>query len=80
METEIFKDIPWYEWLYQVSNLWNAKSLINNKWKFVEKLLKHNKDKVWYLHINLYKNKKAKIYLIHRLVCLTFLDNPENKP
>lgn len=28
---EIWKDIPWFEWLYQVSTLWNIKSLEHKK-------------------------------------------------
>ena len=49
MNEEIWKDIPWYEWLYQASNLWNIKSLIS--WK--EKILKANKTKRWYLQLRL---------------------------
>jgi len=41
METqEIFKDIPWYEWLYQVSNLGNVKSL-----NYLRTWKEHNKSK-----------------------------------
>ena len=76
MKQEVFKDITWYEWLYQVSNLGNVKSL--KFWK--EKIMKNRKDNIWYLHISLSKNKKITLYKTHRLVCITFLDNPENKP
>lgn len=75
MEQEIWKDIPWYEWLYQVSNLWNVKSL--KFWK--ERILKFLKDKNWYLFVCLSKYNKTKNLKIHRLVCLSFLDNSENK-
>lgn len=27
MNQEIWKDVVWYEWLYQISNLWRVKSL-----------------------------------------------------
>jgi hypothetical protein len=44
MEEEIYKDIVWYEWLYQISNLWNVKSLerqtFNGKHKY-KRILKH---------------------------------------
>jgi len=32
------------------------------------------------MRVGLYKNKKRKIFLIHRLVAQTFIPNPENKP
>jgi len=84
---ETFKDIVWYEWLYQVSNLGNVKSLERKvKWWHwnlkleKEKILKRWKDKWWYLLIYLCNNWIKKTFRIHRLVALTFLKNPENKP
>lgn len=74
---EIFRDIPWYEWLYQVSNLGNVKSL-NYRWHNIEHILKPKKD--IYLRITLFKNNKAKIYWIHRLVLLVFTENQNNLP
>lgn len=76
---EIFKDISWYEGLYQVSNKGNIKSLWNNLTK-KEKILKFQKHTKWYMFVVLSKNNIKKIYTVHRLVCLAFLDNPENKP
>lgn len=78
METEIWKDINGYEWKYQISNLGNIKSLNYNKTK-KEKILKYNKNKKGYLYTSLWKNNLVKNYLIHRLVWLAFLKNPENK-
>lgn len=75
METEIWKDIVWYEWLYQVSNMGNIKGL----WNWKEKILKRWKNKDWYLYIGLYNNWIRKTFKIHRLVALTFINNPENK-
>ena len=72
---EVFKDIKGYEWLYQVSNLWRVKSL--KFWR--KKILKLNKNENWYLQITLSKNTDIKKYFVHRLVCLTFIENPENK-
>lgn len=75
---EIWKDIEWYEWLYQVSNMWNIKSLnYNRTWK--EKILKWSSLKNWYKWVALSKDKKINTFLIHRLVWLTFLQNKENK-
>lgn len=71
---EIWKDIPWYEWLYQVSNLWNIKWL---KYNILKKL---NANKYWYIDIVL-SNKWLLTYkLVHRLVAQAFIPNPENKP
>lgn len=66
---EIYKDIPWYEW-YQVSNLGNVRSLIEN-----ERILKSSIKKSWYLYVNI----KKKHHYIHRIVAQSFITNPENK-
>lgn len=68
---EIWKDIKGYEGLYQVSNLGNVKSLKYGR----EKILKGYKNYKGYLTVKLLKNKKSKIYLIHRLVAICFLPN-----
>lgn len=75
---EIWKDIPWYEGLYQVSNTWKVASLffknnIINKKDF--RLRKPLIDKDWYLLMNLNK----KMYKVHRLVALAFIPNHEDK-
>lgn len=69
---EIWKDIIWYEWLYQVSNLGNVKSLFRYK-----KILSPSKWR--YLRVSLTKESVTKDYSIHRLVAQTFIQNPENK-
>ena len=85
METEIFKNIIWFEWLYQISNKGNVKSLERKvKWWHnnlrieKEKLLKPYNAK-WYLYIELSNEWIRKKYLIHRLVANAFIPNPENK-
>lgn len=65
---EIWKDIPDYEGIYQVSNLGRVKSFKRNK----EIILKLCKDKEGYLHVSLYKNKNVKSHTIHRLVLFSF--------
>ena len=71
---EVFKDVPGYEELYQVSNLGNVKSLITGK------ILSPGINTCGYLHVILCKNGKQKYYLIHRLVAQAFIPNPDNYP
>lgn len=72
MQDEVWKDIPSYEGLYQVSNLGNVKSL--NKYHHKrEQILKPKKDKYGYLCVRLSKNGELKDFTIHRLVMLSFV-------
>ena len=75
-EIEIWKDIPDYKGLYQVSNLGRIKSLYFGK----ERILKTHKDKYGYLISHLHNNSKGKTHFVHRLVALAFIPNPENYP
>lgn len=71
MEKEIWKDIPNYEGLYQVSDLGRVKSLFYNK----EKILKPAISTNLYLFVNLYKEKKVKQFRVHQLVAMSFLNH-----
>lgn len=73
---EIFKDIIGYEGLYQVSNLGNIKSLKYNR----EKILKLSINRYGYVVITLCKDSKKKLYTVHRLVALAFINNTNNYP
>lgn len=68
---EIYKDIPWYEWLYQASNLWQIKSLWNSK-KRKEKILKLQ-DIKWYKRVKLFSYWWYEKILVHRLVMMSFV-------
>ena len=83
---EIWKDIPGYEGMYQVSNLGRVKSLDRIKTNkligkhFVkEKLMKLRLSSRGYLSVGLTKNGKQVGYRVHRLVAQAFIPNPENK-
>lgn len=71
---EIFKDVPNYEGIYQVSNLGTVKSLKFGK----EKILKQSK-RTNYMYVLLYKNNKTKTFDTHQLVAITFLNHIPNR-
>lgn len=67
---KLYKNIPWYEWHYEVSNSWEVFSI--KFWK--KKELSRIKNKEWYLVVWLCKDWKVKIHRIHRLVAELFLE------
>lgn len=74
---EIWKDIPGYEGLYQVSSKGNVRSLNWRNCGFVRNLYlkKHNRG---YRHVELAKDGTRKAFTVHRLVAMTFIPNPNN--
>lgn len=79
MIKEIWKPIPGYEGLYEVSNKGNVRSLNymhTGKWKTI-KLIKHKNG---YLMVCLCKDGKIKQASVHRLVASAFIPNPDNLP
>lgn len=87
MQKEVFKDIPGYEGIYQVSNLGNVKSLSRNIYKLDGTLKKISKnillklfldDKGYYM-VKLYNNNSKKTFKVHKLVAITFLNHTPNK-
>lgn len=84
--SEIWKDIPHYEGLYQVSNYGRVKSLerFQQNHSKLQRVPERIKAQVLkpngYQAVNLYKNGRGKMEYVHRLVAMAFLDNPERKP
>lgn len=76
---EIWKDIPEYEGLYQVSNLGNVLSLNYANRGYAKQLVpkSNNSGRLW---VELFKDGKRKAMLIHRLVAMAFIPNPNNYP
>lgn len=67
-------DIPGYEGLYKAN--------INGQiWSDIrKKYLKQKINKYGYNCLTLYKNKKKNSVIVHRLIALTFISNPKDKP
>jgi hypothetical protein len=85
---ELWKDVPNYEGLYQVSDLGRVKSLRmlknssrNTKKTFLtnEKILKQTINKNYFV-VALYSNSKSRRFLVHQLIAITFLEHiPDRK-
>jgi len=77
---EIWKDVPQYEGIYQVSNKGRVKSLdrLNSSdRKCKGSILKLQKTGNGYLKIELYKNNSYKRFSVHRLVMSCFKGDSE---
>lgn len=83
----VWKDVLGFEGLYQISNKGEVKSILRfepssgraGMW-YRERILKSHLDKDGYPQVILHRDGKSYTYKIHRLVALTFLENPENLP
>jgi hypothetical protein len=75
---EVWKDIKDFEGLYQVSNLGNVKRL-KSKRVLSERLIGRSIDRYGYVKRVLSKNGKNFCFTEHRLVGMTFIENPEDK-
>lgn len=75
---EVWRDIPYYENIYQVSNFGRVKSLArktkqNDKRRFIKtKILKQQVNKFGYKVVTLRKDNTRKEYKVHRLVLYGF--------
>lgn len=86
MEKEIWKDVKGYEEYYEINQYGVVKSkdrTINRFYgqitvtgKIMKQKLNHN----GYSTIQLTKNGKQKRYMVHRLVAIAFIPNPNNLP
>ena len=69
---EVWKDIPEYEGVYQVSNLGRVKSLNYNR-EGIERVLKPSPNNYGHYQVNLYRGGARKMNSVHRLVMLAFI-------
>lgn len=72
--TEVIKEIKGFEGRYTISNLGIVRSLLTNK------IMKQHITKFGYARINLRyaHSRKFKGFLVHRLVAMNFIPNPNN--
>ena len=70
---EIWKDIPGYEGLYEVSNKGRVRSFHYGK----ERIMKLISNSVGYYKISLFKGGLYKRMYVHRLVAQAFIPNPD---
>ena len=68
MKKEVWKSIPGYEELYEVSNLGKVKSLRNNK-------ILHPSKEHGYLKTSLRKDGTQRKFAVHQLVAMAFLNH-----
>lgn len=73
---EIWRDIPGYDGLYQVSNIGRVRSFV--KWKGYEtpRIMSQNEDRKGYSRCTI----KGKFIPVHRLVAMAFIENICGKP
>jgi len=82
------KDIKSYEGLYAVTKdgkVWSYPKSNRNKkgmWLKQHRIEKKriNGTKYIIVSVGLWKNKKRKLFLVHRLVAMAYIPNPKNKP
>lgn len=81
--SEIWKDIPGYEGLYQVSNKGRIKALsrLRKNGRFRKEQVLKNTECKGYEKIKLCDDMmNSKRYFVHRLVATAFICNPDNLP
>ncbi len=78
LDKEVFKEIVGYNGIYLVSNY--GRVWTNYRKNGKERLLKEIVNSDGYLAVNLYMDGLMKTELIHRLVGLNFIANPQGKP
>ena len=72
---EVWKPVPDYEGLYEVSNLGRVRSLYNGY-----RILKQAIGTRGYKNVCLCRKGTQKLANVHRLVALCFVPNPQNLP
>ena len=83
----IMKDIPWYEWLYAITEdgkvwcypkswIWWNGAIRKHDWKFLKSWVNSS----GYRTICLRNDNKTRTFQLHRVYAQAFIPNPEKKP
>ena len=83
---EIWEDIKGFEGCYKVSNIGNVKSLERKEWCIKNNSFSLRKEKILipfinkrnYLIVTLYKKSKPRLFGVHQLVGMAFLNHKPN--
>ena len=70
-QLEEWRDIPFYKGLYQISNLGRVRKIKTGR------IIKGSKV-AWHVLVTLFDKSLRKTFLLHRLVAIAFVPNPEN--
>lgn len=76
------KDIPWYEWLYAITEEGRVWIHENKRWPYwlIHKAKFKKPDMARYLRLILWKDWEMKNCSVSRLVAITYIPNPNNLP
>lgn len=87
MDLEAWRPIPGYEGIYEVSSLGRVRScerdirMKNGVPRHIQPKLKQPTLRSdGYLDVQLWSNNEVKSWVVHRLVALAFIPNPDNLP
>lgn len=80
MEKEEWRDIKGYEGFYEVSNLGRIRSSYFKSEYGYKKIKRLYKGSGGYYRVILNKHGKKKTFIVHRLVAIAFIPNPNNYP
>ena len=75
MNEEVWKPIPQYEGLYDISSYGKIRSYVYGRKKITKILVLSSKTR--YIKVTLHKDGAHKTYWVHRLVAITFLPAPQ---
>ena len=84
---EEWRDFEGYEGYYQISGDGRVRSIDRvvigadgKTYHYKSRILKQVKARDGYMAVQLFRDSRCKTYKIHRMVALTFIPNPNNKP
>ena len=77
---EVWKDIKGYEGKYQVSNIGGVRSFVSNNKCEIPHYIYQGTTNKGYKYVHLLDNGARKSFLVHRLVAIAFVPNPDNFP